>query len=131
MIAPAAAIVGGVVTLWLAAAGADALVAEDYYRRGLAVNQELRRERAARERGIVLEPALGEGRLEIRLAGADPEWLDVQLVHATRAGLDQRLRAARVAPGEYRAALAPLAAGRWQLVVEDPRREWRVRRQAP
>jgi hypothetical protein len=68
----------------------------------------------------------GHGRLRVALAGAAPEAIFAQLAHATRAGLDQRLRLARAAPGVYEAELPPLAAGRWRIVLEDPRREWRV-----
>jgi len=52
MAGPAAVIVAGAVTYWLAASTADGLVADDYYKRGLAINQELGRERLAAQRGI-------------------------------------------------------------------------------
>jgi hypothetical protein len=52
--------------------------------------------------------------------------LFAQLVHATRAGHDVRLRLAPSAPGVYEAELPPLPAGRWRITLEDPRREWRV-----
>jgi hypothetical protein len=128
MAAPAATVAAGAVTIWLAVSTADGLVADDYYRRGLAINQEIRREQAAMERGIVLAVERRDGVLRVRLAGgtAAPEALFAQLAHATRAGHDQRLRLARVAPGLYEAELPVLPAGRWRLVLEDPRSEWRV-----
>ncbi|HYF42990.1 MAG TPA: FixH family protein [Ramlibacter sp.] len=43
---PAAVVVAGVATLVIAAQGADSLVAKDYYRRGIEINQQLARERA-------------------------------------------------------------------------------------
>jgi uncharacterized protein len=43
---PAAVVVAGVVTAWLAVRGADPLVAEDYYRRGIEINKQLAAERA-------------------------------------------------------------------------------------
>ena len=61
---------------------------------------------------------------------AHPPALFVQLAHATRAGLDVRLRLAPGADGAYRAELAPLAPGRWQIVIEDPRGSWRLAREA-
>ena len=39
MIAPAAAVVGGAVMLWLALTTYDGLVSDDYYKEGLAINQ--------------------------------------------------------------------------------------------
>lgn len=128
MAAPAAAIVGGAVTIWLAVSTSDGLVADDYYRRGLAINQEIRRDQALLERGITAIIETRNGLLRVRLEGrgAAPEALFAQLVHATRAGYDRRLRLARVAPGVYEAGLPALPAGRWRLVLEDPRREWRI-----
>lgn len=43
---PAAVVVAGVVTLVIAAQGADPLVAKDYYRRGSEINEQRARERA-------------------------------------------------------------------------------------
>ena len=126
MAGPAAAVLAGAATIWIAFDGADGLVADDYYKRGLAINQVLAREENARRLGIRARIQAGEGRLRVALAGAAPEALFAQLAHATRAGLDQRLRLARAAPGVYEAELPPLAAGRWRVVLEDPRREWRV-----
>ena len=128
MAGPAATIAAGAVTIWLAVSTADGLVADDYYRRGLAINQEIRRDQAALERGIAVTIERRDRVLRVRLAGrgAAPEALFAQLAHATRAGHDQRLRLARVAPDLYEAELPALPAGRWRLVVEDPRREWRI-----
>ena len=43
---PAVVVVAGVATMVIAASGADTLVAKDYYRRGIEINQQLVRERA-------------------------------------------------------------------------------------
>ncbi|AMO24759.1 hypothetical protein GCM10027034_08940 [Ramlibacter solisilvae] len=43
---PAAVVVAGVVTMWLAVSSPDPVIAEDYYRQGLEINQQLARERA-------------------------------------------------------------------------------------
>ena len=127
MAVPAAAVVGGAVTLWLALSSADGLVADDYYRRGLAINRELARERTATARGLAAEVTAGGGIVRVRLSGAaDPEAIFVRFVHATRAGHDQRLRLPRVAAGLYETSLPELAPGHWRLVIEDPRGEWRI-----
>ena len=128
MAGPAAVIVAGAVTIWLAATSSDGLVADDYYKRGLAINQELSRDHAALELGVVATVEAREGVLRVRLEtrSAPPEAVFARLVHATRAGHDQRLRLARVAPGVYEAGLPVLPAGRWRIALEDPRGEWRV-----
>jgi hypothetical protein len=128
MAAPAAAIVGGAITIYLAMASADGLVADDYYRQGLAINREIRRDQAARDLGIAASVEAFNGVLRVRLEGraAPPEALFAKLVHATRSGHDLRLRLARVTPGIYEAGLPQLPAGKWRVVLEDPRGEWRV-----
>ena len=152
MAAPAASVVAGAVTVWLAVATSDGLVADDYYRRGLAINQEIRRDQAARDLGIAASVEAAAGMLRVRLswgqsnfsdgpavipsvaAGnvtltpfpAPPEALFARLVHATRAGHDLRLRLVRVGTGVYQTELPELPAGRWRVVLEDPRGEWRI-----
>jgi len=105
---PAAVLLAGAVTTWLAFASADGLVAEDYYRQGLAINKVLAREEAAKQLGISADLEFESGRMRIRLKNQSPEALFVHLAHATRAGHDQRLRLARVARGVYETDLPPL-----------------------
>jgi uncharacterized protein len=130
MSGPAAVLVAGAATIWIAFASADGLVAGDYYKRGLAINQDLQREKTAEQRSISAEVRLESGKVRVRLSGADPQALVCQLVHATRAGFDRRLRLEKVAPGLYESELRALPLGRWHVVLEDPRREWRLVREA-
>ena len=123
---PAAVLLAGAVTTWIAFASADGLVAEDYYKQGMAVNKVLAREQRAAQLGLSLELELARGKIVARLQGAAPEALFVHLAHATRAGHDQRLRLAPVQAGVYEAELPELPAGRWRIVVEDPRASWRI-----
>jgi hypothetical protein len=131
MAPPAAALAAGAATLWIAVSTADGLVAEDYYRQGLAINRVLAREQAARRLGVSAEIEIGGGTLRVRLKGQAPEALFAHLAHATRAGYDQRLRLVPSAPGVYEAVLEPLARGRWRVALEDPSGRWRIARDAP
>ena len=129
MSGPAAVIVAGAVTTWMAFATADGLVADDYYKRGLAINAVLKREQAAAQRGIEARILHSAGQVRVLLRGVEPPALFLSLVHATRAGNDLRLRLERAPDGSYAAALPPLAAGHFRLILEDPRGEWRVVRE--
>ena len=131
MSGPAAVIVAGAITTWIAFATADGLVADDYYKRGLGINAVLKREQAAAQRGIEVRIERSDSQVRVRLRGAEPPVLFLSLVHATRAGNDVRLRLERAADGSYQAALRPLAAGHWRAVVDDPRGEWRVVQEIP
>lgn len=126
MSGPAAVIVAGAITTWIAVTTSDGLVADDYYKRGLAVNAVIRREQAAAQRGIEALVERERGTLRVRLSGEAPAALFMSLVHATQAGRDLRLRLERVRDGVYETALPPLPAGRWRVVLDDPRGEWRI-----
>jgi hypothetical protein len=130
MSGPAAVLIAGAVTTWIAFASADGLVADDYYKQGLSINKRLAREEAARKQGISASVSVQGDMLRVRLTGAHPEALFAHLAHATRAGYDQRLRLAPAGAGIYEAALPPLAAGRWIIVIEDPRGSWRITKEA-
>jgi uncharacterized protein len=130
MAGPAAVIVAGGITMWLAFAGRDGLVAEDYYRQGLAINKVLAKEEAARRLGISAELVLEGRTIRIRLQGEAPEAVYLHLVHATRAGNDARMRLARTGPGLYEGAMPPMPPGRWRAVIEDSQGRWRIVKEA-
>ena len=127
---PAAVLLAGSATMWIAFASADGLVAEDYYKQGLAINKRLAKEDEAERRGISAEVRLAPERLRVELKGDAPPALFVQLAHATRAGYDQRLRLVPVARGAYEAELGGLPGGHWHVIIEDPRGAWRIVKEA-
>lgn len=126
MAGPAAVLLAGAATTWIAFASADGLVAEDYYKQGLGINRRLAREDTARRLGISAAVRLERSSIRLDLRGAAPEALFVHLAHATRAGHDVRLRLTPAPDGAYRADLPPLPAGRWHAVIEDARGTWRI-----
>ncbi len=130
MSGPAAVIVAGAITTWIAFSTWDGLVADDYYKRGLAINKTLAREEAARRRGITAEVRFEPERLRVLLKGEAPDALFIHLVHATRAGHDQRLRLVPAGKSVYEAELPALPPGRWSVVIEDPRGAWRIVKEA-
>ena len=124
MAGPLAVLLAGAVTTWIAFASADGLVAEDYYKQGMAINRRLAREEAARQQGISAQVEISSS-IAVTLQGAAPEALFVHLAHATRAGHDVRLRLVP-SGGKYVAELPPLPPGRWRIVIEDPRGAWLI-----
>jgi hypothetical protein len=130
MSGPAVVIVAGFATLWLAIASDDGLVAEDYYRRGLAINQTLSRGQAARDLGLSAEVVLNDavGRVSVTMHGARslPDVLQLGLVHPTRAIADQKLELRKVADGSYVGVLTAPVGGRRVVLIEDIARHWRL-----
>ncbi|CUB07173.1 FixH family protein [Tepidiphilus sp. HLB4] len=129
MLPPAAAVVGGFITLWLAIKTWDGLVVDDYYKEGLAIRKTMDRSLKAGELGLTAYVSIDAERLRLRFdeerAKARPPFLVVTLTHPTRAGMDQVVRLVRD-EGRYVAPIAPLNAGRWLVQIEDESREWRL-----
>lgn len=130
MAGPGAVIVAGVVTVYLAVTTNDGLVVSDYYKRGLAVNQELARDTNARARGLVAEVGVDHDAVQVRMTALKlvPEGeLRLNITHPTRAGHDQIVRLAPSGEGRWAARIDPLTEGRWLLVLEDlQQKEWRL-----
>jgi uncharacterized protein len=124
---PAIAIVGGVATLAIALATDDGLVADDYYKQGLAVNQVLRREARARELGLSASASLAGAEVRVTLRGATEALpgLRLRLVHPTRAGRDQVV-ALRPAEGVYQGRMTSANGEPRLLVLEDAAATWRI-----
>lgn len=94
---PATAVVGGIVTAILAARGFDGPVAADYYKQGLAINEEVARAQLARELALGAEVELvgfADGdRVRVVLSAAQPlpreAAVRLRLVHPGRPGEDR------------------------------------------
>ena len=128
--APAAAVVMGVVMVVLAVRSNDGLVADDYYKQGLAINQVLDRQERARSLGIAASVAFSPDRARVRvqLSGTPATSASVRLilVHPTRAGGDQVVELDPQPGGELAGSVAPVADGRWRVVLEDRTAGWRL-----
>jgi hypothetical protein len=135
MAGPATVIVAGAYTIWLAVASADGVVADDYYKQGLAINQTLQRDAVATGRALRADLVLAaDGTVVADVRGGDgqplPSRLTLRLSHPTRAGLDRVLALDATMPGHYFTRTVddatPVADGRWHLILEDPARTWRL-----
>lgn len=130
MSGPAIVVVAGLVTAWLAVVHEDALVVDDYYKQGLAINRTLAKQEAAARFGIVAELQFSDDGGAIRAivtgGAAAPKSLALRLAHATRADLDQSITLERTEGGWYEAKLDPIDSGAWTLLLEDAANGWRV-----
>lgn len=123
MIGPVLVLIGGVVMMWLAASRPDAMVVGDYYKRGKAINQELRRDRVASSLGLAFEAGheAGAGRISGRLLSSGRPLaapFHIRLAHPTQPGKDRVLEALPDARGRFSADAPALEATHWQVVVE-------------
>lgn len=139
---PAAAVLGSAVTIVLAVRSADGVVAADYYKRGLAINEQLARTRAAARLGLRAELRIdgigGGDAVRLRLNGSTergPEAaIRLRLVHPGRSGADRLAVLARIPSafgeagetfvgqwGEAAPVAEPVA---WRVVLEG--NDWRL-----
>src|SRR5574343_773764 len=113
---PATVVVAGIVTVWLAIVSNDGLVTDDYYKQGLAVNQQLQRQHEAGSLGLsadVMRSGLGVRLLVTSKDGVDlPPEVTVKLAHPTRAGQDQLVKLTQEGQGFYSGKLAVEIEGR-------------------
>jgi hypothetical protein len=130
MAGPAIVVVAGFVTLWLAVKSDDGLVADDYYRRGLAINKTISRSQAARDLGLSADVKLdtAAGRVTVTMHGGAvlPDTLYLQLVHPTRALGDQRLELRKDVKEVYSTKLTAPVGGRRLVIIEDAEHQWRL-----
>ena len=133
MLGPALVIVGGSFVTYLAITRPDAMVVDDYYKQGKAINQDLRRDRVASALGLVFEahydPASATLAGSMHGAGLPLSApLHIYLAHPTQPEKDLQLLARPDAAGRFALPMPMLERARWQVVVEGPRREWRLAR---
>ena len=130
MSGPAIVVVAGVMTAVIAWRTDDPLVTDDYYKQGLGINQELKRDFAAARMGLSAAVSFGTDRTRVRvtLAGAQLEEtsLRLRLVHPTRAGFDQVVKLEPVAGGLFEGHMSAVIGDTWHLQLEDDKGVWRL-----
>lgn len=126
---PATAVIAGLATVWIAYQSADGLVVGDYYKAGLAINQTLARDDAARALDLTATLTHEAGALGITLTGRlqdFPDQLKLTLAHPTRQGMDQTLVLNHAGGGHYRTSMPAMSAGKWHAELTEPASTWRL-----
>jgi uncharacterized protein len=127
---PASAVVGGILTLIIAVQSPNALVVDDYYKEGLAINQEKHRVTVAGDMQLTGLVRGGNGIVTLSLDARQPvtdATLILQIIHATRSELDRTLTMQRTTDGSYHAALEKLPAGNWYFILQNRDKTWEIR----
>jgi hypothetical protein len=128
MVGPALVVVAGTITAVVAFRGADALVAEDYYKQGLAINRVLERDKRASalhvKATVWYAPDTGRIRVQLYEDGVMPNALQLRFSHATKAEMDRSTQVHLKDGGIYEGAIRLTDARHWTLAVEGA--DWRV-----
>ena len=126
---PSMAVIGGMITIYLAVTTSDGLVVDDYYKRGKAINRVLARDKAAARYGLTATLAfdMRENRVQLELASNNntrATELRLSVLHPTQPGKDQVIRLTPIGESIYRGGLQPLSDGHWYLQLEAD--DWRL-----
>ncbi|HWA12966.1 MAG TPA: FixH family protein [Burkholderiales bacterium] len=126
MAGPVGVVAAGVFTTWIAFTHEDGLVADDYYKQGLAINRVIARDAAAAAGKVAAQVRFSAGTVHVRLSGDSPRALVVSLVHPTRSGLDRVARLEAAGGGAYEGVLEIPVGGRWHVMLGDADGRWRL-----
>jgi len=127
---PSLAVIGGSYTMYLAISTSDGLVTDNYYRKGLAINQELGRDRVAEALKLFAQLQLIENtKIRMKLTGKleqFPDKLTINWQHPTREGFDQSIALQKTADNSYLGELQHgLNGGNWYLSIQQD--DWRIK----
>ncbi len=127
---PGTAVVAGLITLYIASSGQDTLVKDDYYKDGLAINQDLAKAQRAATLGISAElrydPATGDITITPNGLPTSVAQLNLLVVHPTLAEFDQSLSVSRTADGRFGARLRLLGPAKWRIQLLPDDGDWRL-----
>lgn len=126
---PMTAVIGSMITIYLAVTTSDGLVVDDYYKRGKAINIDLARDAAAARHGLRadIDIDVRNNHVQLLLQGNIeplPRTLTLSLLHPTQAGYDQVLQLQHAGDGMYSGAVDEVGRGNWYLQLETV--EWRL-----
>jgi hypothetical protein len=130
MAGPFVVLIAGAMTMWISFSGADALVVDDYYKQGKAINQDLRRDQQAADMGLSLSLRFdaASGTLLGQVRGfKQRSALSLSLIHPTMPEKDLKLEAVVDEQGRFVMALPLLDRALWKVQLEDMTRTWRLR----
>ena len=128
---PSLAVILGFHLLWLAVTTDDGLVADDYYKQGMTINRDLRRDTVAKEKGVSanFEMDNSEGWVKLSLNKGTlqtyPDTLKLKLQYATYDHSDVQLVLNHGQGNQYIGIIKkPLIQGKWYLELTEG--EWRL-----
>jgi hypothetical protein len=125
---PASVVLASVFTAIIAHRGADDLVADDYYKDGLAINRRLEKLQRAQALGVSARLRFTGDAVSVYVAGPVAETeLRLSLAHPLEADRDFAVTLARTGSDSYQGALAHHIAPLWHWTLEQQRENgWRL-----
>ena len=129
---PATTVVAGIAMIFIAGAQPVALVKDDYYEEGKAINRQLDRDKMAAALGRTAVISFGADTIDIKLAQlAGEEQVTVQFIHPLDDRKDQRFEAMRIGPNHFQ-VIGTVTPQRWYIELEGGHQQqaWRLNGEA-
>jgi hypothetical protein len=123
---PFLVVVASLASAWIAVKSDDGVVADDYYRQGLLINQKLARAAPAEHAPGATISVGADRAVRIHLYGVAqaPSHLQLTLARPGEHREDHRVSLAPVDGGEWAGAMPDLVSGRWIVTLESE--TWRL-----
>jgi len=126
---PMSAVIGGMITIYLAVSTSTGLVVDDYYKRGKAINLDLARDDAAARYQLraTIDLDMRDNLVQLQLESASaslPKMLTFSLLHPTQPGHDQVIMLRHAGDGVYYGDIDEVARGSWYLQLAGD--DWRL-----
>lgn len=131
---PAITIVYCMIMIYNAVTTENSLVSDNYYKDGLAINQELALDNKATELGLSAKLSFtASGRVALSLSGnlaSSPSFLTMKLLHPTRDGQDIETKLLPEPNSTYSTQLEQPLVGRWYVDIIAQDASWRLKGEA-
>lgn len=128
---PLLTVVAGIITFMIAANKPHSMVQDDYFKKGLAINQSLAKQEKAKELGLngVLQMESDAGLLTVKFEGETVAAKQIKLIfsHPTKENFDKIVTLDKLANNEYIGQLPQLAKAYWYVRILDTEESWLIK----
>lgn len=128
---PGSVVIASVATIILAVSHPDAVVVDDYYKAGLAINRDLSREQLAIQLDIKSQMHISDHHVKLTLnasKGGLPSRLLLRFMHPTLSDRDQTILLKPTDTMTFTGDIATLANGAWNVSIESEAPAWRIQK---
>ncbi|QBY05852.1 hypothetical protein E2K93_16425 [Thalassotalea sp. HSM 43] len=127
-ILPLSAVVAGITTFIIANTDADTVVVDDYYKKGKAINQDIRKFKLAQKLGVRFDIKVTNDELVLKPTGIEKSFpmLNVNFYHSTLAHRDFSVKLTPDGKGWMRQRIDNDISGKWRIVVTPFDNQWKL-----
>ncbi|MBU2882314.1 FixH family protein [Psychrosphaera sp. B3R10] len=125
---PMTAVIGGIATVIITSMNQPDMVVDDYYKKGKAINLELKLYKQAEALGIEMSTVITDQKITLENPYNFPA-VKIKLVHSTLKYRDLDFIATPNAKGQLTAPVEHDISGKWQVFIEPMDGSWKLRKE--